>query len=280
MGVKITTNSFAYRILKFLFIGGLFLQTTSACIANKSDILSESKAVKNIVKAKILTSQPLTIGKKTSAKLKLIFEEDHKPALPSELNLDHTKKIHVLIFDQTLADHQHVHPTPTDEPGVYTFDWTPREESQYKAWISFIPLATGQEEFIVVDLGNLSKNTKKVNKVNNLTQNVDGLQYRLSFEDQPLSRGKPIKGKILITDEKGNPFSELEPLMGAFLHIVAINEDFKSLSHIWPEISGDSERGPEFNFHMELRKPGFWKIWGFVIAKGKEQLIPFGVIVK
>lgn len=237
MGDKVTINTFIYRILKFLFIGGLLLQTTPECIANNSSMQNESKAVKNIVKAKILTSQPLVIGKKTSTKLKLIFEEDHKPVLPSELNLDHTKKIHVLIFDQTLADHQHVHPIPTDEPGVYTFDWTPREKSQYKAWISFIPLATGQEEFIVVDLGTLSKNPKEVSKVTNLTQNVDGLQYRFSFEDQDLVREKPIKGKILITDDKGNPFSELEPLLGAFLHIVAINEDFKSLSHIWPESS-------------------------------------------
>jgi hypothetical protein len=69
--------------------------------------------------------------------------------------------------------------------------------------------------------------------------------------------------------------------MGSFIHIVALNEDFKSLSHIWAEGSENADRGgPEFRFRMELYKPGFWKIWGLAKIKEKDVVIPFGVNVQ
>lgn len=275
------TRAIIYKILTFLFIAELFLPISPECRAKDSERESESKAVENLVKAKILESTPLVLGKKISTNVELISNEDNKPVLPSELNLDHTKMIHVLIFDETLADYQHVHPVPTNKPGVYTFEWTPRKKSQYKAWISFIPLETGQEEFMVVDLGSLSKNPQKVVKATNLTSTVDGIHFTLSLDSPEIIKGKPTSGKIFITDEKGNPFSQLEPLLGSFLHIVALNEDFKSISHIWPEGSENADRGvPEFRFRMDFYKPGFWKIWGYAKIRGKEVAIPFGVHVK
>lgn len=63
-----------------------------------------------------------------SIKIKLTSLQEGTPVGLSDLKEAHTKKIHALIFDQTLNDYQHFHPEPTKEPGVYKFDRTPKNE--------------------------------------------------------------------------------------------------------------------------------------------------------
>jgi len=277
-------NIFGYKVLTLLFMTDLSLATAPECAAHSAGMHHAAKTVENTIKAEIFIKGPLVKGKKTPTEIELVSKETNKPLLPSEINVTHTEIIHLLIFDQTLTDYQHVHPVPTDKPGIYKFEWTPKEASQYKVWVDLTPLATGQQEYVVADLGNLSKSHKGATKVLNLTQKVDGLTYSLSFDSSELKKGKPVMGKVLITDAKGNPFTQLEPIMGTFAHIVAINQDFKSIAHIHPmgvEPSKPSDRGgPELDFHMEPDKSGFWKIWVQVKIEGKEVFVPFGVNVK
>lgn len=284
MGNNSLINMLFCKALTLLFMTDLSLAAAPECPTHSSGMHHASKAVETTIKAEIFIKGPLVKGNKTPTELELLSKESNKPLLPSEINVTHTEIIHLLIFDKTLTDYQHVHPIPTDKPGIYRFEWTPKEASQYKVWVDLTPLATNQQEYIIADLGNLSKSHKEAIKVVNLTQNVDGLTYNLSFDSPDLNKGKTVMGKVLITDAKGHPFTQLEPIMGTFAHIVAINQDFKSIAHIHPmgkEPSKPSDRGgPELDFHMEPDKSGFWKIWVQVKIKGKEVFVPFGVNVK
>lgn len=243
---------------------------------------------KNTIKAEIFIKSPLVRNKQTLTELELISIKDNKLLLPSAIKETHTEKIHLLIFDQTLADYQHIHPTSTNKPGIYQFEWTPKEASQYRVWVDLTPLNTGQQEYIMTNLGNLSKSSTQVDKALNSTYSVgergNKIHFILSFDSQELISGKSTMGKVIVKDSQGHPFTQLEPVMGAFAHIVAINDDFKTIAHIHPmgeEPSKNSDRGgPELNFHIEPNKSGFWKIWVQVKAKGKDLFIPFGVNVK
>lgn len=273
------------NVLAFSFMLNLSLVKASE-EAHKCGNAKESG--NNAIKAEIFIKGPLVKGKKTPTEIELISKESNKPLLPSEIEITHTEKIHLLVFDQTLTDYQHIHPTSTNKPGIYQFEWTPKEASQYRAWVDLTPLCTNQQEYIMADLGDLSKSPQKVDKILNLTYSVGGridkLYFSLSFDTQELMKGKAAMGKILVKDSQGHPFTQLEPVMGAFSHIVAMNEDFETIAHVHPmgvEPSKDSDRGgPELDFHFEPKKPGFWKIWVQVKAYGKELFIPFGVIVK
>lgn len=280
------------NVLFFLFIENLPLAIATQHSEHKAGMISESSAAsaphENAIKAETFIEGSLVKDKKTLTELELISKKDNKPLLPSEVKETHTEKIHLLIFDQTLTDYQHIHPTPTNKPGFYKFEWIPKNASQYKVWVDFTPLDTDQQEYIMADLGDLSKTPTEVDKTVNSTysigEEVNKLHFILSFDSKELITGKAAMGKVLVEDSQGHPFTQLEPVMGAFAHIVAVNEDFETIAHIHPmgvEPSKNSDRGgPELEFHIEPNKPGFWKIWVQVKVKGKDIFVPFGVNIR
>jgi hypothetical protein len=91
-------------------------------------------------------------------------------------------------------------------------------------------------------------------------------------------------GTIKVVDVQGHDFKALEPIMGAYAHIVAINEDFETIAHVHPmgeEPSKESDRGgPLLTFHFEPRKTGFYKIWLQAQIGRKDVYVPFGVKVE
>jgi len=239
------------------------------------------------IKAEFLIKEPFAKGKTTPIELKLTSVKDNKPILPHEIKVTHTEKIHLLIFDQTLTDYQHIHPTPTNKPGVYQFACSPKKLSNYRAWVDLTPLDTDQQEYIMVDLGDHSRGsegaTKTVNSTYDIGEGMDKVHFSLSFDSPEIVQGKPVKGKVVVKDSEGKPFSQLEPVMGTFAHIVAVNEDFKTIAHVHPEgdePSKSSDRGgPELAFELYPNKQGFWMVWVQVRIQGQDVFVPFGVNV-
>lgn len=245
---------------------------------------SHKEPSKATIKAEVLAETPAKKGDAQTIIIKLTSLEEGKAILLSDLKEAHTKKIHVLIFDQTLTDYQHVHPEPTKEPGIYQFEWTPKNEGVYKLWVDVVPLKTEKEEYIEAALTTVGKDNKPVDKT--LTQNskADDIWYTLSFETQTLKKGHAVMGSIKIVDAQGHDFKDLEPVMGAYAHIVAIHEDFQTITHVHPmgeEPSKESDRGgPTLSFHLDTKKAGYYKIWLQVQIEGSNVYVPFGVEVE
>ena len=88
-------------------------------------------------------------------------------------------------------------------------------------------------------------------------------------------------GTIIATDSKGNKVTSLQPLMGAFSHIVGFYEDYYTIVHTHPmgeEPRNDTDRsGPELTFHLMPVKSGFIKLFAHVKIGNKELYVPFGV---
>lgn len=198
----------------------------------------------------------------------------------------HTQKIHLLVIDDSLSDYSHAHPKATLEPGVYQFEWQPkRKNAIYRVWADIVPLKSNTQEYIIADLSP-SKNfytTLKITSKPFYESTVNGFQFKLTFDKTKLEVGKPAMGKIIVTDAQGNPIHTLEPVMGAFAHIVGFNDDLKTVVHMHPmgqePNTAGARGGPELQFHIEPGKAGFVKIFAQVKINGQEIFVPFGIVI-
>jgi len=221
-------------------------------------------------------------------KIKLEREKNSQGVALNELQTLHTEKIHLLIIDDSLDDYSHIHPKALKEPGFYEFIWHPQKKGHYRIWANLLPTNTKHQEYIFADInldkeGDQDKN-KNIPHTQVTESNVGGYNFTLTFDQKTLLAGKPSIASINIKDNKGNPVTNLEPIMGAFAHIVGFSEDMTSILHVHPmgkEPSQPSDKGgPVLIFHIEPEKPGFIKIFAQVKINGKEIFVPFGIIAK
>jgi len=210
--------------------------------------------------------------------------QDDKPLTLNDLKEIHTKKVHLLIIDDSLQDYFHVHPTPAQQPGTYKFSWHPKKEGHYRIWADIEPVSTGQQLYVMNDLEKMTNKKATIDRKVNFKNAVDGYTFIWSFIPNDLRVNKATMATLNITDSKGQPVKNLEPLMGAFAHVVGFSEDFKTIEHIHPmgkEPTNDNERGgSELQFHITPTQAGFMKLFVQVKINDKELYVPFGIVVK
>lgn len=249
----------------------------------KKEAAHEHGEVAKTLAVKMLPQGELKAGKTTKMLMQIATVKDSKPVTPEEINLVHTQRVHLLVIDPTLTDYHHIHPTPTGKAGEWAFDFTPKKDSSYRIWTDVTPAATGKQEYIKTDIGKSSITSHEMDKTLINKSEAGGYQFALSF-DEPLVAEKPVMGKVIVTDKAGKPVSNLQPVMGAFAHIVGFGEDGNTILHIHPmgkEPTAESERGgPELQFHIEPEKAGFVKLFVQTRIDGKDLFAPMSVIVK
>ena len=230
------------------------------------------------VKAEVVSPATFTAGKETPTVIRLT-SKDGKPVTPDQLQVAHTEKLHLLIVDETLTDYHHEHPVPGPKPGEYTFEFSPRAGGTYFIWADIVPTATGRQEYASTKVKVEGPPARK-NQTVNTTADASGYRFTMNTEkDEPLQAGKATLVKVKVTTPDGKPFDKLEPVMGAFAHVVAFPEDVGSVTHVHPmgrEPEKPEERGgPELSFHVQPEKPGFHKIFVQTQIGGQEVYAAF-----
>ena len=231
------------------------------------------------VKAEIISPAAFTAGPKTTTVLRLT-SKDGQPITPDLLQVAHTEKLHLLIVDDTLTDYHHEHPAPGSKPGEYAFEFSPRAGGTYSIWADVVPTTTGRQEYAKTQIKVEGPAAKKDRAVNT-TAEANGYRFSVTTEkNEPLRAGKAVVMKVNITAGDGKPFKQLEPVMGAFAHMVAFPEDLGSVTHVHPmgkEPEKASERGgPELSFHVQPTKAGFQKFFLQTQIAGQQVYAAFG----
>ena len=228
-------------------------------------------------------------------RLKLTNKSDGSPVTPKDLKVVHTQPVHLLIIDSSLRDYSHIHPnfvypekdkTVQKNAGTYEFIWSPKDRTNpYRLWVDVTPKATDEQEYARVDLPLAPLSDSKAQEID-LTVVLEStqreMQATLSF-DQPLKKGESAMGTVRIL-KSGKPFKGLEPLMGAFAHIVGFYGDFENIVHIHPmgqEPTKASMRGgPELMFHITPEQSGLIKLFIQVQIDGHDVFFPMTVKVE
>jgi Heavy metal binding domain len=232
------------------------------------------------VRASISTATPLTVGQPLTALLHL-QRPDGDPVSLSDLIETHTKKIHLLTVDSSLTDYHHEHPIPTRNPGEYSFSFTPAKPGNYRVWVEVRPHPLGLQEYAMADIPGAVAGESLLDRKINLKATVDGLNYELLLPQKTIQVGRPAFARLKITTADGKAFTQLEPLMGAFVHLVGFNEDYRTVMHIHPKgpfvLDPGARGGPELDFQIYALRPGFVRLFAQVQIEGRSGFVPFGL---
>lgn len=228
------------------------------------------------------SAQSLVVGQKAEVTARLTTK-DGKPVGMDALKEAHTRKLHFLIIDQSLTDYHHEHPEPTATPGEYKFSFTVRKPGPYRVWADLVPVATGEQEYVIADLPAETKGEPLANRAEVLTATVEEMTYTVTFKE-PLEVGGAALGTLTVNDAKGAVFPSLEPVMGAYAHLVGFSEDFKTIAHIHPmseEPTKETDRGAgTLDFHIAPEQPGLLRLFAQVQIGGVSKFAPFTLNVQ
>jgi hypothetical protein len=229
----------------------------------------------------IATPDKLVANRPTT--LQFSLSRNGEPLTMDQLKTVHTRKLHALIVDPTLTDYQHVHPRAIGAAGEYNLHFTPKTDRPYLLWIDMTPKG-GQQLYLHTVLPGDNNETPMIDRTETREVTLRGYHFTLSF-DGPVTAGEAVMGHVNVTAAAtGEPVTALQPVMGAFAHVVGIYDDDETITHVHPmgmEPTNDSQRGgPELDFHLEPKYSGFIKLFAQVRIGGKDYFAPFGVRVE
>lgn len=220
----------------------------------------------------VATTEPAMVGKEVRATVRL-RTANGKVIAAEDLLVAHTRKLHLLVIDPTLKDYQHLHPTPGRVAGDWEFSFTPRLGGQYRVFADFTPAATGRGLYANADLAVSPGSELREVPVRDRTY-----QIALTPAMQPMKARWPTDLKLTITKSGGGPVP-MEPVMGAYAHLVAFDETRGGFAHLHP-VDPDLEKRPDpvkpaLDFKITIPKPGRYVIWAQVSLGGREVFEPF-----
>ena len=221
-----------------------------------------------------------------------------KPVAPEDLLVTHTRPLHLLVVDPSLSDYQHVHPEAGPKPGEWTFVFQPRFAGAYRVFGDFTPAATGRGLYASVDLNIGAAQTDarvaataapplgeaRMVGLPRQGQRVerDGLVFQLATAQQPVRATQPIDLQFTMARPDGNVVS-LEPVMGAFAHLVAFDEGRTGFAHLHPAeadlLKQPDAKKPVLNFKLTIPEAGRYVVWAQVNLAGSETFVPFDLVV-
>jgi hypothetical protein len=237
-------------------------------------------AVRSPVAMTLTTAEPAAAGGEVHGVLTL-RTANGKPIAPEDLLVAHTKKLHLMISDPSLTDYQHVHPEPARTPGEWTFSFSPRFGGAYRLFADFTPAATGRGLYASVDLdvkGAAAPAESTARRTPSPVVEQDGYRFTLTPQATPIRARQPADLKFAVTRNDGGAVP-LEPVMGAFAHLVAFDASRSGFAHLHPTEIDLAKRPdathPVLEFKVTIPTAGRYVIWSQVNLGGREAFAPF-----
>ncbi len=254
------------------------LQTPS----NPDDMRAAMADGKASLHASVTPQKTLRAGKAATFVLHL-KDKANKPVTLAGLEERHTKKIHLLVVDQSLGDYFHLHPVALKKGG-YQFTFTPNTSHNYRVFADVKPVKGDAQMVPVLLPGKTPCKASCVDKKLSDTAEAGGIKAHVLFDQKTFKVGAATNGEVILTDAKGGRISDLQPVMGAYGHIVGFYDDFQTTAHMHPlgkEPKKDSDRGGSpLTFMLHPMRAGYMKYYVQVRRGDKDIFLPFGLTVE
>lgn len=230
-----------------------------------------------------ITSEVPQVGQPCQAFLTL-QHADGSPLSTEDIAVTHTQRVHLMLIDSSMQDYQHLHPQPTEQAGVYTFTYTPRTTNPVQAWADFTLEKDGTNPHIpLIAPSQFTDIPQPPTIIHNARAQTDDLHFQW-VANAPLRQGEGSMVTLRVTDPSGNPITQLEPIMGAYCHLVGFTPDGKDFIHSHPlgeePTSSQHRGGPDLQFHVQSDNAGDVQFYAQVKFRGQEYVVPFGQTVE
>ncbi len=179
----------------------------------------------------------------------------------------HDKLLHMIIVGEDLSYFAHIHPTIDADTGNFSITNNFPEADNYKIWVDF-KSKDGIQSLVTFNLdkmiGTPHKPIPLTGDIQSVTKEIDE-KYQVRLKTPiGIMANTAVDIAFELLDARGNPITDLEPLMGAGGHVVIISNDRNEFLHVHPthEVSSDWKGGPDVSFSTSFPKPGIYKAWG------------------
>lgn len=235
-------------------------------------------------------------GKATGVTLTLADKAGEKV---SELQLLHTKPVHLIAVSEDLTDFIHTHPVKKPN-GTYVADVTFKLPSNYRLWTEFQPRGASAP---TLDVANVATKGAAPTMVmlavdSSASKKVGTTQVSLHGAES-LKAGKLATLHFDFKDASSGAPAKLQPLLGAPGHAIVISSNRESFMHLHGEamdspmpsgmnMSGghaghgggtQSVQGSKIAFQARFPEPGLYRVFAQVNRDGKTVTVPFTVQV-
>ncbi|EFM12216.1 conserved hypothetical protein [Paenibacillus curdlanolyticus YK9] len=201
-----------------------------------------------------------------------IQDDSGKPV--EQFDINHEKKMHLIIVSKDLSYFDHIHPEYQDN-GEFTITTQLPNAGEFKMFADYIPSggkATTKSNVVTVQ-GTAPAAETLVPDLEK-EQMIDGKKVSLDFDS--LQANKEVNMTFHMTDAQTNkPVTDLQPYLGAVGHVVILSEDAENYLHVHP--TEEKAKGPDAKFMTSFPSSGNYKIWGQFKQNGKTFIVPFVV---
>lgn len=237
---------------------------------HSSDEPADKEGIQAVFK---LLSDPVQAKQETEMTIQ-ILDKDGKTVDDFELN--HEKKMHLILVSQDLSYYKHIHPTYQGK-GLFTIRTALPAGGNYKLFADFKP--SGQAQIVKsheIKAGGEAAPTIALQPDSKLTATVNGIEISLAADH--LMAGMDLDLTYTFKDAATKaPITNLQPYLGAVGHVVILDEKADQYLHVHPV--DEKSSGPEAKFKTSFPKSGIYKIWGEFQRDGQVITVPFVVKV-
>lgn len=231
------------------------------------------------INAEFIKTRPLVEGRRTPAILRLTHADSGIPVMAGELEAP----LHLLAIDPALSDYHYVEPVAMQIPGNYIFTVTPQTPCNYKIWADLDTIHAGPQ-FVAASLSGKEDCAGNIDR--DIKTEHEGYNYDFSvgFDTGTLKEGRETLVKLTVRRKGGAYFSELEPIMGAYAHLVGVYDDYQTIARTKPAgetpTSYHDRGGPILEFHIKPERAGLLKLFARLRINGVDVIAPFTVAVE
>ena len=188
-----------------------------------------------------------------------------KPTEQVPLDVEHTKKIHLIAVSEDLSWFDHIHPE-IGADGAYTVKEKFPTAGKYTLFADYKPSGANHtvDNLNVTVAGTVP--TAKVYGADKLTSIAgDGFSVSLTSDAGKFvtNAATHINGAVL-QNGKSVDVNTLEDYLGAKAHMVVVSLADKKYLHVHPSVEGG-----KFDLHTTFDKPGVYRGWIQFQSKGK-----------
>jgi len=207
------------------------------------------------------------------------------------LDVQHDKKMHLIVVSKDLAYFDHIHPN-FQADGSYAINVLAKESNysagrfanetkfeqggEYVLFADYLPSgASHQLERIELQVGGNPFQSQKFT-TEKIVSPVDGYEVSLVPEGGKFfSNGTMHISGIIKKDGKEIPADQLENYLAAKAHVVVISEDTKDYLHVHPEVVDG-----RLDLHTNFGRPGVFRGWLQFQTDGQVHTADFTIIVE